>query len=109
MPISVFGPGDRRVQVEATIDTGFNGYLTLPPAVVSGLELSFVGTTLATLGDGQRASLDLFLGAVAWHGDPLDVLVLQAEGGALLGMAALEGSRLTVDVTGGGNVTIQPL
>lgn len=109
VPLTVHGPGGRRVNTEATIDTGFNGYLTLSPSVVRDLELPFAGTTLATLGDARRASLDLFLAAVEWHDDRREALVLQADGAALPGMAILEGDRLTLDVVEGGAATIRPL
>jgi predicted aspartyl protease len=68
--IVLLGPGDRRVPIEATIDTGFNGYLTLPPSLVSDRALPFAGSTLATLGDARTASLDLFFAAVEWHDGP---------------------------------------
>jgi clan AA aspartic protease len=109
VPIAVLGPDGKRAPVDATIDTGFNGFLTLPPSLVSALDLPFAGSTSATLGDGSTASLDLFLGAIEWHGDAREVLVLEVVGGVLLGMATLEGSRLAVDVVDGGAVTIRAL
>ena len=49
------------------------------------------------------------VGRRAVTSDPREVLVLQSEGGILLGMAALMGSRLTVDVVEEGAVTVLPL
>jgi hypothetical protein len=56
-----------------------------------------------------RVTHDLFLATLDWPGGPREVLVLQAEGGLLLGMAALMGSRLTVDVIDEGAVTVRLL
>ena len=37
--LSVQGPGGRRQEVETVVDTGYNGYLTLPHSVVAELQL----------------------------------------------------------------------
>lgn len=92
--------------VEVVIDTGFTGYLMLPPATVDALSLPFLGTTPATLADGSTAALDVYEARVVWHGRERPVDVLASEGGGLIGMALLYGSRLTIDVVPGGLVVI---
>lgn len=109
IPIAVLGTEDRIVRVEATIDTGYNGFLTLPKAVIEELDLSFIGPTRAALGDGNEVSMDLFLGVVQWEGGPRDVLVLETEGGTLVGMALLNGHRVTMDVEDGGMISVESL
>jgi predicted aspartyl protease len=37
------GPSGRAREIEAIIDTGYNGFLTLPPALVSEIGLGFWG------------------------------------------------------------------
>lgn len=37
VPLVVVGAGSRRQQVDAVVDTGFTGYLTLRPSVVAAL------------------------------------------------------------------------
>ena len=39
----------------------------------------------------------------------MDILALQADGGSLLGMSLLHGSRVTLDVVHRGSVSIAPL
>ena len=39
----VRGSGDREQEIEAVIDTGFNGFLTLSPALVRQLGLPHIG------------------------------------------------------------------
>lgn len=107
--IEVRGASGTAANIDATIDTGFDGDLTLPPFLVVRLELPRAGSALATLADGTKASLDLFVAAVEWHGARRQALVLQTDGGALLGMTMLEGSRLLVDVIEDGQVLIQEL
>jgi hypothetical protein len=46
---------------------------------------------------------------VSWDGQDRNVMVLEANGGPLLGMSLLYGSRVTLDVVDGGPVTIQTL
>jgi len=43
--LSVSGPQGKTQEIEAVIDTGYNGYVTLPPAMVERLRLPLVSTT----------------------------------------------------------------
>jgi clan AA aspartic protease len=107
--ITVFAQDQGQRQVEAVIDTGFNGYLTLPGSVLRELRLRSVGARAVTLGDGSTAVLDLYRARLLWHDRERNVLVLQADGDPLLGMALLDGSRMSVDVVVDGIVRIEPL
>ncbi len=73
--IRVRGPAGREEVVEAVVDTGFNRFLTLPPALVSRLRLPFESTSRARLGDGRVVRMDCFRGEVQWHGQYRSVLV----------------------------------
>ena len=103
------GASDRRLQAEAVVDTGFDGELTLPPELVRRLGYPHLGTTGATLADGSEVQVDYFAGSVSWHGDPRAVVLLAADGKPLIGMELLAGSRLTVEVMPGGDVTVEGL
>ena len=50
--LSVQGPEGQAREVDAVVDTGFTGFLTLPPALVAELGLPFETTGHATLADG---------------------------------------------------------
>ena len=39
--LSLQGPSGNARDIEAVVDTGFNGFLTLPPPLVAELELTF--------------------------------------------------------------------
>lgn len=106
--IEVLGTG-RTLQIEAGIDTGYNGFLTLPKGVIEDLDLTFVGPARAALGDGREVRMDLFLASIQWESGPRDVLVLESEGGTLIGMALLNGCRMVMDVEEGGTVSIESL
>lgn len=107
--LEVVGSGRKQATIEAVIDTGFNGYLVLSSNLADRLELQLAGNRRATLGDGHSVVLDAYLGTVIWHGRERPILVLQAEGGPLIGMSLLFGSRVTLNIEDGGNVSIDPL
>ncbi len=107
--IEVSGPGQPARQIKGVIDTGYNGYLTLPGHLVTALQLSFAGHRRGTLADGSVTRMDVYIAGVIWHGRQKDILISQAAGTPLIGMSLLEGSRLTVDVAEGGNVSIEEL
>jgi clan AA aspartic protease len=102
----VVGPDQRREAIEVVIDTGFNGFLTLPSRVVRALNFPFVGNRRAMLGDGRSVVLDLYLATVMWNEEEREVLVLQAEGGPLIGMSLLYGHRVILHVVDDGDVII---
>jgi clan AA aspartic protease len=107
--VQVSGPDQLQQRVDAVLDSGFNGYLTLPGHLVGSLNLPLAGNRSATLGDGNAVVLDAYFATVAWHGQARDVLVLQAEGGALIGMSLLYGSRVSMEVIDDGDVVIEKL
>jgi len=107
--LEVSSPSQPPVQLEAIIDTGFNGYLTLPDHVVAGLQLPFAGHRRGTLANGSVTLLEVYLATVSWHGAPRDILILRSESSPLIGMTLLEENRLTMDVVDGGVVTIEAL
>ena len=99
----------RNETIEAVIDTGFDGYLTLPRNIVKRLKLQPAGNRRATLGDGNTVVLDVYLAKVLWHRNEWEILVLQTEGGPLVGMSLLDRNRVTLVIVTGGAVSITPL
>ena len=109
LKVIVRGPGGQEQQVEATIDTGFTGFLTLPLSLIAGLSLIYHSQSIAILADGSSVGLPVYEAIILWEGQERDILVVQAEGGVLLGTALLHGSRLVVDFVDGGPVTVSRL
>lgn len=107
--LEVKGPNLQVQCIEAVIDTGFNGFLTLPNSLIISLGLPLVGNRRAMLGDGNTVVLDVYLAIVIWHEQEREVLALQADGGPLVGMSLLYGSRLTLDISEDGAVCIEQL
>ena len=94
-------------EVEAVVDTGFNGYLTLPPMLMEDLDLPVVGDSEATLADGSQAAFDVYGVTVLWDGQPMYVETGAVGGDPLVGMALLYRHNLNIDVEDGGRVVIQ--
>ena len=103
------GQNQRKLRIESAIDTGFNGYLTLPKATLNPLALQPAGNRIATLGDGNTVILEVYLAVVIMNDQEREVLALQAVGGALVGMSLLYGNRVTITVLDGGDITIEPI
>lgn len=111
LPVRVLGAAGRRslAEVDATVDTGFTGGLCLSPDLVGSLSLPLVGKGVAVLADGRAVETRVHRARVVRHGRERVVRVLATEGGPLVGMALLRGSRLTVDAVPGGDVSIEEL
>ena len=107
IPLSLRGPAGQAQEVEAVIDTGFTGFVTLPPSLVAELGLVFMGTSEATLADGSEVSFDAYDVTVLWEGQPRDVLIDEADTTPLVGMLLLDRHNLSIDVENGGRVLIQ--
>lgn len=96
-------------EVEAVLDTGFNGFLTLSASVVAELGLTLLDAVPTMLATGDEVLLSVFGATVEWDGQERQIFVLEAEGDALLGMALLENQRVTLEVRAGGRIGIEAL
>lgn len=105
----VAGTGEQQRQIEAVIDTGFSGYLTLPTSVVNSLQLVWLGREQGILADGRVELFDVYRATVIWDGLPRAVEVEAAETEPLLGMSLLAGHEVRIRVVAGGEVTIAAL
>ncbi len=106
--LALQGPLGQTSEVEAVIDTGFTGFLTVTPALAAALELALEGTSRATLADGSEVTFDVYDVAVLWDGQPRYVLADAAETTPLVGMRLLDRHNLNIDVEDGGRVLIRP-
>ena len=66
--------GDETV-VEAVVDTGFSGFLTLPPDLVEELDLKFHKRGQAVLGDGSTVVFDTYEAVILWNGRPRRIAI----------------------------------
>jgi clan AA aspartic protease len=95
-------------EVDAIIDTGFDGNLCLPilTAVQIGLELR--DHTIVELADGSQKRELVFGGQVEFQGESRAVSILLTESSdALIGTELLSKCRLTVDFVTGRILIVQ--
>lgn len=101
------GPdGDVR-DIEAVIDTGYSGFLTLPPRLVAELGLPFVTSAQATLANGSEETFDVHSVTVLWDSRPVVVDAYASDTTPLVGMRLLDQYDLYVQVRHGGRVRIE--
>jgi clan AA aspartic protease len=106
----VVGKSNRQLQaIDSVIDTGFNGFISLPSAIITTLQLPWSGSDYVTLGDGSETFFDLYTAVVIWDGQYREIDVAESETEPLLGTALLYGYRLPVDHIEGGKVRIEAL
>ena len=107
--IVVGGSDGQQQVVEAVIDTGFNGYLTLPYSEISSLGLPWKRLQSVILGDGNTQICDVHTGEITWNNEIRTIEIEAADTQPLIGMALLEGYDLHIQVVEGGAVTIESL
>ena len=109
LPLVVGNSSGQRQVIDTVIDTGFDGFLSLPSEIIMRLGLPWTISNMATLGDGSETLFDFYAGTVIWNGQYRTIDIAESETDPLLGMALLYGYRLQVDNVEGGVVMIEAL
>jgi clan AA aspartic protease len=95
--------------VDFILDTGFEGDLTLPGHLASRLGGEPTGFRRRALAGGSVGILPFYEARLEWGDGDRVAEVLLLEGQPLLGTTLMEGHLLQVEVTEGGEVSIEPL
>ena len=93
--------------INAVIDTGFTGYLSLSREIIEALKLPWTGIDRGTLGDGSEVTFEVYAVTVIWDGQYRDIPVNEAETDPLIGMSLLYGYDLRIRAVEGGTVVIE--
>ena len=109
LPLRLRGTADLEAVIEAVIDTGFTDELTLPLSWVTALNLPYLLTDDVTLADGSTIGVDLYEVTVLWEDRERPAIVHCLEGSPVIGMSLLYDYLLTMQVTEGGQVTLEAL
>ena len=105
--LALQGPSGRTREIEAVVDTGFTGFLTVTPALVTELGLEFRNIGRATLADGREVSFPSYGVDVLWDGQRRHIEADAADTTPLVGMRLLDGHSLYMEVQDGGRIVIQ--
>jgi len=93
--------------VDAAIDTGFSGFLTLPLGIIAELDLTWKGRDVATLSDGTSCIFEVYIASIIWDGEYRAIDINESETVPLIGMRLLRGYDLKIRTIEGGLVTIE--
>ncbi len=102
--------GDPQIQsefVNAVVDTGYNGSLSVTPDIAQRLELPFRETRSYELGSGEIVEFQVHDITVVWDGELREAAALVTDGGVLVGMSMMTGYTLFIDAIDGGEVRIK--
>ena len=102
--LAVMDSEDRLQELEVVLDTGFTGYLTLPPDAIRRLGLPSAGYRIFELANGEPFEFNTYRATVSWHGRLADALVLQSDSVPLLGMDLLWDSSVRLEAWADGEV-----
>jgi clan AA aspartic protease len=107
--LTFFLPNGSSIPIEFVIDTGFSGFLCLPPEAVSLMRLPFIHEVPANLADNSETLLSIHEADILWNGEERRVLIAATGRTPLLGTALLNQQELVIQFTEGGLVTIDEL
>jgi len=96
-------------QIEAVVDTGFTGDLTLPPSLVRELGLEEVSTNEITLADGSTTEVPVFAAPINWFGTRKVFYAIQTDSTPLIGMRLMHSCRPAIDMIAEGSVSLQQI
>ena len=105
--LSLQGPEGQAQDIEAVIDTGYSGFLTLPTALVTELGLPFAYIGRALLANDDEVTFDVHDVTVLWDGQERRIRADATGSTPLVGMLLLDEHSLNIEVERGGRVTIQ--
>jgi clan AA aspartic protease len=107
--VAVGGVDSPKIAIDAVIDTGFTGFLSLPLSVITELDLPWHYRDIGTLGDGGEVVFEIYKASVIWDGQNQVIDVAASDSDPLVGMSLLYGFKLQIETVEGGLVTIEAL
>jgi clan AA aspartic protease len=107
--LTIYGRAGAVTGIDAVIDTGYDGRLTLPMSLIGSVHLAFRRHGSAILANGSVVAFDAYDAVIEWDGAPRSIVVDAADSDPLVGMALLDGYELTIQAVVEGAVTIKAL
>jgi clan AA aspartic protease len=109
IPLVVSNANRQTRLINAVIDTGYTGFLSLPSEIILVLDLPWTGVDRGTLGDSSEVTFEVYAATIIWEGQYRNIPVNEAETEPLVGMGLLYGHDLRIRALYGGNVTIEAI
>ena len=95
-------------RIEAVLDTGFDGELSLPPDIIEALDAPWAEARYSRLADGSEILTDVYEVDVEWDGQWTTALA-EALPSALVGTRMCEGYQVIIHFEPSGGVEIEPI
>ncbi len=107
--VVVFGSDGERHWVRPLLDTGFDGGLTLPGALIDALGLEYLQETPSRLANGRIEPIATYRVSLLWRHGIEQTEVYRTEGTPLLGLDLLRDLRIEFDTVHGGEILAKPV
>lgn len=104
--IHILNAAGQSQAIDVIIDTGFEGFMSLPIATVVGLGLPWSYRDMTELIDGRIIPIEIYSAVVIWNGRPRTIDIQALGGYNLIGMKMLAGHDLAIRAIDGGPVSI---
>jgi clan AA aspartic protease len=105
IPLVIRNESSQTRVIDAVIDTGYTGFLSLPSEIITALNFPWTRIDRGTLGDGSEVTFEVYSVTAIWNGEYRNIPVNEAETDPLVGMSLLYDLR--IQVVEGGNVLIE--
>lgn len=79
LPLIISNQNRQTRLIDAVIDTGYTGYLSLLSEIIVALNLTWVGVDRGTLGNGTETTFEVFAATIVWDGKYRNIPVNKAE------------------------------
>lgn len=106
IPLSLRGESGT-IPVELVLDTGFQGFLSLPRSILNRVGGVAVGEQVTRLANGSIDTVPEYRVLVDWDGEIREMEAIAYENNPLLGMMAVEGCHVDMEASEGGEVLIE--
>ncbi|WP_055076639.1 hypothetical protein [Pseudanabaena sp. 'Roaring Creek'] len=107
IPLVIINEKKQTKLIDAVIDTGYTGYLSLPSEIIETLDLPWTGVDRGTLGDGSEVTFEVYAATIIWDGQYRTIPVNEAETDRFVGMSLLYGYDLRIRAIEVGNTNSQ--
>ena len=108
VPLRIMAPQGQPRDIDAVVDTGYNGFLNLSVDVTAELRLPVAYRNQAVLANGDEVLFNVHEVTVLWDGQLRDIEADVMGNDTLIGMMLLDKHNLNIDIEDGGRVLIQP-
>lgn len=106
LSLRLLGANGQELEIKTVIDTGFNGFLTLPQQLIEQLGYPYISRGYVILADGRLQEIDIYEAQIKWDSMLISVETDVAETEPLIGMALFYGYELNIQTVDGGIVTL---